>query len=269
VLFTRKRWKAPRPVLALIGAILLYVAICLLFIASTGLIAQRFEIDFLPLLLLVACIVVSERLGHLAFRGRLVASIALAALACYGIAINLALAVQGPYDQFVQAHPDSYVKLARWFSPIERFRPLLNPGLKLRAFFDLPEPCPPRREPLFSAGEFGSRYLLSVECAQTTGPDRRLQLVSESSVWNPDWRIVQLPFPSQGRNLVGLDFNPSTRVLTVTWNGKIVVQHPLRFLVTSRSQVRFGIDRSLGIISRFDWPIRAYKPQMYAYRAPQ
>jgi hypothetical protein len=273
VLTVKKRWRDPPPAYVLISAMLLFTAACTLFLAATGLSSQRFEVDFLPFLLFVACTATSELLGRLMGWRRIVAAIALVALAVYTLTANLALAVQGPYDQFVQAQPRSYVRLARWFSPIKRFRPLLNPSLRIRAFFEFSEPCPPRREPLVSAGEFGSRYLLSAECAsdpqQGSVLPSKIRLVSETSVRDPDARSVELPFPSSGRNLVGLDFNPSRRTMTVTWNGTVVLRHPLRFLVTSPSQIHFGWDPSLGNKNKFDWPIIPWHPQISESTGPE
>jgi hypothetical protein len=114
----------------------------------------------------------------------------------------------------------------------------------------------PRREPLLSAGEFGSRYLLSVECAGVG----RIRLVSESSVRHPDVRFLELPFPSPGLYTAGLEYTPDNRTMTITWNGNPVLQHPLRFLVTSYSQIHFGWDPSLGNPNRFDGRILASPP---------
>ena len=43
------------------------------------------------------------------------------------VVANVAIAFQGPYDSFVQFHPAEYVKLPRWFNPVARLRPLLDP----------------------------------------------------------------------------------------------------------------------------------------------
>jgi hypothetical protein len=215
-------------------------AICsILLLAAVPLSSQRFVIDFLPYLLFTACVVAGSLLSSLRQNViRIVATIGVVGLLLYSITSNLALGIQGPYDQFVQASPGSYVKLARWFSPVERFRPLLNPMLHMRAVFEFAEACPKRREALLSAGEFGSRYLLSAECA---GPGR-IRLISESSVRHPEEGSVELPFASPWRYEIGLDFTPESRTMKITWNRDVVLQHPLRFLVTARSQIHFGWD---------------------------
>ena len=181
-----------------------------------------------------------------------------AVLLLYSITANLALAIQGPYDQFIQASPRAYVELARWFSPRERFRPLLNPVFRAHGIFEFIRPCPSPKEPLLSLGDLGSRYLLSAECAS----DGHLQLISETAVRSPDVRFANLPFTAPGRYAVGLEFDPETRIMTVTWNGNIVLQHPLRFLVTARSQIYFGEDPTLGNQDTFSGRIQFSPPQL-------
>ena len=51
--------------------------------------------------------------------------------------------------------------------------------------------------------------------------------------------------------------------MTVTWNGNIVLQHPLRFLVTARSQIYFGEDPTLGNQDTFSGRIQSSPPQLF------
>jgi hypothetical protein len=260
MLICRELCTSHRVVFRFLAAMFVSAAGSILVLAVVPFSSQRFEVDFLPFLLLIALVVAGVLLNILRRSAiRIVATTGVATTLLYCITANLALGIQGPYDQFVQASPHSYVKLARWFSPVERFRPLLNPILRVRAVFESPGPCPPRKEPLLSAGEFGSRYLLSVECAGVG----RVRLISESSVRHPDERSVELPFASPGRYEVGLEFSPNNRTMTVTWNRNIVLQHPLRFLVTARSQIHFGWDPSLGNQNTFDGPIMASPPWLF------
>ena len=105
-------------------------AASILAIASVPFSSHRYEVDFAPYLLLIACVVAGAGLQTLRSKAvRRIATTGVVILLLYSITANLALAIQGPYDQFVQASPRAYVELARWFSPIERFRPLLNPVL--------------------------------------------------------------------------------------------------------------------------------------------
>ncbi|MGP0075269.1 MAG: hypothetical protein ACLPWF_25435 [Bryobacteraceae bacterium] len=250
----RKRFGGDGAVFAFIATMLAFAEGCILFVAATGLTSQRFEVDFQPFLVFVACVVACELLGHLQNRTRGLATAALVLLLVYTIGANAALALQGPYDQFVQASPSAYVRLAHWFSPWRQFRIVENPALRLQASFEFSSPCKPEREPLISSGEFGSRYLLSDECSG----DGRLRLVSETSVQSSERQSVEVPY-DPGFNLIGLDFTPADRIMTVTWNGRVVLRQRLRFLITAPSQIHFGWDPTWGNKTTFPRKIVVYQ----------
>jgi hypothetical protein len=253
----RRRFSIARELLVFLSAMAALAVVCMLFVAATGLTSQRFEVDFLPLLLFVACVVACRLLSDLRAPTKALASAGFALLALYTIAANAALAIQGPYDQFVQASPRQYVKLAKWFSPFDRFRPVEDPPLHLEASFDFAQPCVPGIKPLVSTGEFGSRYLLSEACY----PDGRLQLWSETSVQSNERQTVDVPY-SAGFNLVDLKFTPADRTMTLSWNGKTVLAQRLRFLVTSPSQIHFGADPTLGNHVRFPGRIAVFEDKL-------
>jgi S-adenosylmethionine synthetase len=50
--------------------------------------------------------------------------------------------------------------------------------------------------------------------------------------------------------------------MTVTWNDKIVLEHTLRFLVTTRSQIYFGQDPTFGKQETFSGHIWAARPEL-------
>jgi hypothetical protein len=239
--FCRKRFGGRPGIFAFVAAMLVFSIACILFVATTGLTSQRFEVDFQPFLVFVACAMACELLGPVRKWMRIFAATALVCLLVYSIGANAAVALQGPYDQFVQASPHSYVTLARWFSPFERFRPLENPALRVQASFDFSFPCTPEREPLISTGEFGSRYLLSAECSE----EGRMKLISETSIASSDRQTADVAY-SAGLNLVGLNFTPGDRSMAVSWNGNVVLRQRLRFLITARSQIHFGSDPTWG-----------------------
>lgn len=255
--FGRKRFSGSRGVFAFVLTVFGFTVSCILFVAATGLTSQRYEVDFAPFLLFVACVVACVLVVYLRKWTRLFATAALIALLLFTIGANLALAVQGPYDQFVQASPHTYVQLARWFSPLERFRQVENPVLHVAASFALPASCPPGKEPLITTGEFGTRYLLSSWCLG----DGRIRLLSETSYRSPDWQWVDVPYVP-GWNRVELNFTPRDRIMAITWNGKVVLRHPLRFLITSPSQILFGWDPTWGNTNVFPWQIDVSQVKM-------
>jgi hypothetical protein len=253
-------WKRNRAVFGILAVMFVSSAASILAIASVPFSSHRYEVDFAPYLLLIACVVAGVGLQTLRSKAvRRISTTGMVILLLYSITDNLALAIQGPYDQFVQTNPRAYVELARWFSPIGRFRPLLNPSFRVHGVFQFSGPCPSPKEPLLSVGEFGSRYLLSAQCTN----DGHILLISETSIRNPDIRFASLPFAAPGRYAVGLEFNPETSIMTVTWNGNIVLQHPLRFLVTARSQIYFGEDPTLGNQETFSGRIQSSPPQLF------
>jgi hypothetical protein len=204
----------------------------LLFISATGLSTERYEVDFLPALILISCVLVAVNL-----RRPVVGALA-AALILYGIAANLAVAVTGPFDEFVREQPKAYVRLARAFSPIQQFRPLLNPAVTAEALFEFPERAS-GEQPLVAAGRFGSRYLLSAE--HLAG--NRWRLVSAASRISGNTASVEVTVkPAQNRVL--LEFTPQNRTMIVHWNGEEVLRHHLDYLVTAPAQVMVGIDRT-------------------------
>jgi len=246
----RKRLADSRGVFAFVLTVFAFSVACILFVAATGLTSQRYEVDFAPFLVFVACVVACVLVAYLGRWSRMFAATALVALLLFTISANLALAIQGPYDQFVQATPHTYVKLARWFSPLEHFRQLENPVLRVQASFEFPVPCAPGKLPLITTGEFGTRYLLSAWCLG----EGRVRLLSETSYRAPDWQWVDLSY-TPGMNRVGLNFTPADRIMTITWNDTVVMRHPLRFLITSPSQIIFGWDPTWGNKDRFPWRI--------------
>jgi hypothetical protein len=231
-----------------VWALTTYSLLCIFFVASLGLLSQRYEIDFQPYLLLAGCICVALAMGLMRGRKRVLAGVGFASMMAWSILANMALAVQGPYDQFVQAHPESYFRLAQWFSPVERFRPLLNPPVHVYGYFYFSIPCSPGAQPLISIGEFASRYLVSEVCKQ----GNQLRMVSS---WGeprfPQIRVADIPLERAAFERVDVDFSPQDRNITVRWNGSAILTHPLPFLLTARSQVRVGWDASFGRKTEF------------------
>ena len=154
------------------GTMLLGAVSSIALIAALGLISHRFEMDFLPWFVLIACWLVGSAAPG--FRlGKFVAGIAV----LYSVLASLALGLRGPYDNFLQARPEAYVNLARWFSPVWNYRPLFNPRITIEAEYSFPANPPARSFPLIAAGHLGSRYLLAAEAR----PGDLLRITSSGS----------------------------------------------------------------------------------------
>jgi hypothetical protein len=213
---------------ALAGALLLTAAGSVLFIASLGLVSHRYQSDFTPSLVLLACMLLCSVATRAAMRICL-----LAALAC-GIVANLAIGITGPYDELVQVRPVAYVNLARCFSPVARYRPRLDTRLEVDADFEFPG-----EGPLITAGRFGSRYLLQAEKLA----EGKVRLISSGAVTGGNRVAVELP-TQPGRNHVHLRYEPARHEMTIDWNGQPAIRQSLPFLVTAPAQVRIGEDRA-------------------------
>jgi hypothetical protein len=188
--------------------------------------------DFLPGLILISSVLISSL-------ERPVAAALAAVFILYGGAVGLALGVQGPFDDYVQAKPAGYVRLARWFSPIQHDRPLLNPPLSVEALFEFPETAS-GPQPLVAAGLAGSRYLLSAEPLE----GGRWRLVSETSRQSGNRETAEVMANSRELNRLRFQFTPENRTVTVHLNGAEVLRHRLDYLITAPAQVMVGIDRT-------------------------
>ncbi|HLJ49969.1 MAG TPA: hypothetical protein VKU01_28340 [Bryobacteraceae bacterium] len=196
-----------------------------LAIASLGLVSPRYELDFLPTLVLLACLLA-------VWRWRLFAG----ALLLYSAIANLALGVQGPYDQFVQRYPTAYVSMARWFSPIARFRPLYNPAVEVEASFEFPQSSQPGPMPLISAGRFGSHYQVTAEMVG----NGKVRLTSVSPLIPGTAAIAEVDAPRGTPVRVRLVYLPERNRIVVDWNGQTVIRQEIPFLVTAPEQVNAG-----------------------------
>jgi hypothetical protein len=209
---------------------------CLLFIAALGLTTHRFEPDFEPPLLIIGFVVAAALLARLHRFGRVVGSLLVTLALIYSVVANAALAIGGPFDNIAQFHPRSFLKVARWFSPIERFRPVLNPELRVRAYFEFPEHCTPGTKSLVSAGELAWRYVLTADCNQRG----KLVLISGREPWSSDSRTAEVQNSKPGINLVDVHFSSAERHVIVRFNGDPVIDHSTPFLITAPSQIRIG-----------------------------
>jgi hypothetical protein len=219
----------------LLRAMLAAAVTILLFLAATGFTSQRYEVDFLPLTVLIALAGCGVYIARAAGLRRVVVCAALAVAVGYSAVANLALGIAGPYDEMLKNRPASYVRTARWFSPIEQLRPLMNPKLiaELSAEFALqPEGF---REPLITIGRGPYRHFIYVE--HLPG---RLRVVSRS-----DTSTMAYEMAEPGGKPVGVlvTYSPESGKLAVAIDGREMLVHPIGTLVTAPAQVTIGENR--------------------------
>jgi hypothetical protein len=221
----------------------------LLFLAATGFTTQRYEVDFLPLAVLAALanlfIFISRRAGWT----RVLMSAGVALLIAWSTVANMALAVSGPYDDILKLRPAGYVRLARWFSPFERYRPMMNPYVDVALSANLAGVPDRSGEPLVSMGRQVYRYFLYVERA-----NGKFRLISRSDASRVEYVLEERDVR---RAEIHLTYNPETRKMITSLNGREVLVHETGTLVTSPAEVTVGenrIDRDV-VAPRFTGPI--------------
>ena len=233
IAFAAPRLRQAAPVRPVLVAMLLAAIACVVFIASLGLVSHRFEMDYEPSFLLLACLVLGG--VRLPLPALAIAVLALA----YSIGVNLAIGIEGPYGGFVTQHPASYVNLARRFSAVKRLRPMLNPRLDVEASFQFPDFTVPGPVPLIDAGRYGSRYAVS---AKMLGGNRvLLHSVSQGLLSEMKAEVALLPHAA---NKINVQYDPANRVMTIRWNGDEALRHPVAWLVTAPAQVTCGDNHS-------------------------
>ena len=191
----------------------------LFFITLTGLSTQRYEVDFLPPMVLAALavsVVLIERQRALA--------VVVVICVAFGAALNASMGITGPYGDIVRNKPARFVKVAGFFSPIARLRPQLNPA------FDAPFSSPVIkgydhvRKDLFFAGQPPLRYEVFLDQL-----DGKAVLVSS---FNNAQVSHELPFSSQPVRFEAR-YVPQTGEAIVTSDGTELLRQKIGTLVAA------------------------------------
>ncbi len=200
-------------------------AVVLLFLMSSHLATERYEGDFVSLLVFAA-------VATVAVARRPSLTVAVCVLIAYSAVANLALGLAGPYDDFLKSHPQRYVRLARRFSPLPRFRPELSPRIAVRLAAQFVPANPGYREPLVTIGHSHYCYFLYAE--RTAGGIRLVSKTNESEMSYQIADVGPEPLP------VGLDYSPATGEMTVSAGARAVLHHQVGLLVAAPEQVAIG-----------------------------
>lgn len=194
-----------------------------LFLISSGFTTQRYTIDFLPLavLALTAGFALSRP-------GRIRLVVFAFAMVCTAI-VNLAFGISGPYDELAKNRPKRYVRLASYFSPVERHRPLLNPTFT----FDFNGPLPAGAVKLLTLDHPAYRCVFGAERR-----DGKLRISSETA---SGALAMVLPDPGASPQNIGIRYRASK--VEISLHGSVVLEQPLPNLVVAPSQV-IAIERA-------------------------
>ncbi|MEO8597102.1 MAG: hypothetical protein ABI759_27535 [Candidatus Solibacter sp.] len=194
-----------------------------LFLISTGFTTQRYTVDFLPLAVLALAAGFA-----LSSPGRLRLAAFAFAMVCTAI-VNMAFGICGSYNELARNRPKRYVRLASYFSPVERYRPLLNPGFT----FNFDGPLPDGRVELLTLDHPAYRCVFGAERR-----DGKLRITSETASGTLG---KDLPDPGASTQNIGIRYRANT--VEISLGGSVVLQQPLANLVVAPSQV-IAIERA-------------------------
>jgi hypothetical protein len=151
------------------------------------------------------------------------------------VVANLALGIVGPYDEMVRKRPASYLRIARWFAPVERFRPTMNPGISVGFIAEFLRQRDGFQEPLVTMGQGVYRHFIFVE--HLPG---KLRIISQSGS-----STVAHEIEDPGNEPVEFEvtYSPDSGRMITAANGREVLVHDIGALITAPAQVTVGENR--------------------------
>jgi hypothetical protein len=207
-------------------------AAILLFVAGTGFTTHRYQADFLPLAVLAALAGFAAAIARLGGWKRRSLTAVLVVLVAAGSVTSLALGIAGPYDELLKDRPQSYARIAGWFSPLRQYRPLLNPPADISFTARVTPRHDGFREPLLAMGRrtYGEIILLEHHPG-------KLRLIAQS---NTSAAAQEIDDPGARPLHFRVTYRPDTRKLAVAIDGREVLTHDLQALFTAPAQVTPG-----------------------------
>jgi len=213
-------------------------AAVLVFLTSTGFTTQRYEVDFLAPAVLAAVAAIGVWIARSAGWRRYVSILAFTVLVAFGAAVNLALGVVGPYDGLFKKRPRTYLRVARWFSPLENYRPLLNPRIRVDFSAEFPPQNDGLSEPLLTMGDRTYRHFLYVQHVNS-----KLLLVSQCEASTAKQDIPRPDATARFAARFHVEYSPDSGKLSVSVNGQELLVHKIDNLLTAPWQVSVGENR--------------------------
>jgi hypothetical protein len=208
-------------------------AAILAFLAATGWTTQRYEVDFLPPAVLAAAATFGIAIGQATgLRRGALTSLLIAAVA-FGIVVNLALGIAGPYHEMLKKRPARFVTIAGWFSPLTYVKPLLNPRFVAEFTARFTRRPDGTREPLLTAGHQALRYFLIAEHRGGA-----VEIVSQTDE-SAERRLIAVGTPVAFR----IAYEPDSGDVSIEANGERALTHHIGSLVTARAQITPGENR--------------------------
>ena len=144
----------------------------------------------------------------------------------------MALAISGPYDEILKNRPINYLRIARWFSPVEQFRPMMNPAVNVAFTAEFTSQPDHFREPLLTMGRQAYRYLLYAE--HSAGKLRLISRSENSTIMH------DVEHREDRRAEIRVTYVPESGKLAITVNGREALVHDIGTLVTAPADVTIG-----------------------------
>jgi hypothetical protein len=220
-------------VLAALGT----AALAFLFVITTGFTTQRYQVDFVPLMLVAALVCLGVAIHRWSGRRRMWLVGVSLVLSLWTIVANAALGITGPYDDILQQRPVRWMRIARWFSFTDRHKPLLNPPLAITAQVRFKKHGAGLMEPLFALGYDAHRWVLH---AEHTSNGVLLTSATRSGAVKPE------TFLQPDRDFqIHIEYDIEKKTMSTVIDGKAVVRHQLENLVLAPSQLQLGRNRNI------------------------
>ncbi len=234
----------------LLGTMVAACAAILLFLSATGFTTHRYEVDFVPPAVLAAIASAGIYIARSSGVRRVALQAALALTVAYSGVVNLALGISGPYGDMFKNRPISYVRIARWFSPVDQFRPRLNPRLTVDFTAEFKSQPYGFDEPLITIGSQPYGHFVYVE--HLPG---KLRVVSKSNNSTVAYELEEAATKPIG---IRVTFSPRSGMLATAMNGRMILAHEIGNLLTAPSQVVVGENRIDGNVSARRFTGRIY-----------
>ena len=203
-----------------------------LFVIAIGFTTQRYQIDYVPLMVFSSLVCIATAVRQWSGARRAVLLITFGVLSVWTIFVNAGLAMSGPHDEILQGRPASWIRIARWFSFVDKYTPLLDPRVTITIRITLQNYGDGMREPLIALGHDAHRWMLYVEHSE-----QGIRLASSSNVSSDHAKTLLKRYEEI---TVRTEYNPESKVMTTFVNGEAQIRHQLEALVLTRSQVKLG-----------------------------
>jgi len=224
--------------------------VVLFFLMASGFTTQRYEVDFLPMFVLAALVTFAIYADRSARVKRTVLKTLLSATIAFGIIVNMALGIAGPYNEMLKNRTADYLRIASWFSPMPAYRPQLNPPIAVAFTAEFSAQPMGIFDPLVTIGHRTYGDFLYVE--HRLGGLRLVSQTEDSTVSS------ELPELAGKPAEIAVNYAPDSGNLSVSINRQVVLMHHTGTLLTAPAQVTIGenrIDRTI-TLPRFTGRIR-------------